>query len=67
MTGVTVHLVDETLDGGPIVAQEAVPVLPSDDAASLGERASTPWSTGCCRGSWPWPRPARWASTMPVT
>jgi phosphoribosylaminoimidazolecarboxamide formyltransferase/IMP cyclohydrolase len=38
VTGVTVHLVDETLDGGPIVAQEAVPVLPSDDAASLGER-----------------------------
>ena len=26
VTGVTVHLVDETLDGGPIVAQEAVPV-----------------------------------------
>ena len=38
VTGVTVHLVDETLDGGPIVAQEAVPVLPSDDAASLAER-----------------------------
>ena len=27
VTGATVHLVDETLDGGPIVAQEAVPVL----------------------------------------
>jgi phosphoribosylaminoimidazolecarboxamide formyltransferase/IMP cyclohydrolase len=38
VTGVTVHLVDETLDGGPIVAQEAVPVLPSDDRASLGAR-----------------------------
>jgi phosphoribosylaminoimidazolecarboxamide formyltransferase/IMP cyclohydrolase len=35
LTGVTVHLVDETLDGGPIVAQEAVPVLPGDDEASL--------------------------------
>ena len=35
MTGVTVHLVDATLDGGPIVAQEAVPVLPGDDEASL--------------------------------
>ena len=38
VTGVTVHLVDETLDGGPIVAQEAVPVLPSDDRAALGAR-----------------------------
>ncbi|MBX3031353.1 MAG: bifunctional phosphoribosylaminoimidazolecarboxamide formyltransferase/IMP cyclohydrolase [Chloroflexi bacterium] len=38
VTGVTVHLVDETLDGGPIVAQEAVPILPSDDEASLAAR-----------------------------
>jgi phosphoribosylaminoimidazolecarboxamide formyltransferase/IMP cyclohydrolase len=38
MTGVTIHLVDETLDGGPIVAQEPVPVLPGDDEASLRER-----------------------------
>ena len=30
VTGVTVHLVDATLDGGPIVSQEAVPVLPGD-------------------------------------
>ena len=30
VTGVTVHLVDATLDGGPIVVQEAVPVLPGD-------------------------------------
>ena len=35
VTGVTVHLVDATLDGGPIVAQEAVPVLADDDEASL--------------------------------
>ena len=35
VTGVTVHLVDATLDGGPIVAQEAVPVLPGDDEATL--------------------------------
>ncbi len=35
VTGVTVHLVDATLDGGPIVAQEAVDVLPDDDEASL--------------------------------
>jgi phosphoribosylaminoimidazolecarboxamide formyltransferase / IMP cyclohydrolase len=38
VTGVTVHLVDATLDGGPIVAQEAVPVLPDDDEATLLER-----------------------------
>jgi phosphoribosylaminoimidazolecarboxamide formyltransferase/IMP cyclohydrolase len=38
VTGVTIHLVDETLDGGPILAQEAVPVLPGDDEASLRAR-----------------------------
>ncbi len=38
VTGVTVHLVDAALDGGPIVAQEAVPVLPEDTEASLLER-----------------------------
>jgi phosphoribosylaminoimidazolecarboxamide formyltransferase/IMP cyclohydrolase len=38
VTGVTVHLVDDTLDGGPIVAQESVPVLPADDEATLLER-----------------------------
>ena len=35
VTGVTVHLVDASLDGGPIVAQEAVPVVPGDDEDSL--------------------------------
>ncbi len=38
VSGVTVHLVDATLDGGPIVAQEAVAVRPDDDEASLHER-----------------------------
>ena len=38
VTGCTVHLVDSTLDGGPIVAQEAVVVAPDDDEASLHER-----------------------------
>jgi phosphoribosylaminoimidazolecarboxamide formyltransferase/IMP cyclohydrolase len=38
VTGCTVHLVDETLDGGPIVAQEAVPIQAGDDEASLHER-----------------------------
>ncbi len=38
VTGCTVHLVDEVLDGGPIVLQEAVPVLPDDDERSLHDR-----------------------------
>ncbi len=38
VTGATVHLVDATLDGGPIVAQEAVPILAGDDVDSLHER-----------------------------
>jgi phosphoribosylaminoimidazolecarboxamide formyltransferase/IMP cyclohydrolase len=38
VSGVSVHLVDETLDGGPIVAQETVAVLPDDDEGSLRER-----------------------------
>ena len=38
VTGVTVHLVDASLDGGPIVAAEAVPVLAGDDEAALLER-----------------------------
>ena len=38
VTGSTVHVVDATLDGGPIVAQEAVAVEPGDDEASLHER-----------------------------
>jgi formyltetrahydrofolate-dependent phosphoribosylglycinamide formyltransferase len=36
--GCTVHLVTAALDGGPIVAQAAVPVLPGDDEASLAAR-----------------------------
>lgn len=38
VTGSTVHLVDEGVDTGPVVAQEAVPVLVSDDEQSLHER-----------------------------
>jgi len=38
VTGATVHLVDATLDGGPIVLQEAVPIEAGDDEASLHAR-----------------------------
>jgi phosphoribosylglycinamide formyltransferase 1 len=38
VTGATVHFVDEEVDHGPIVLQEAVPVLEGDDEASLHAR-----------------------------
>jgi len=38
VSGVTVHFVDEGLDTGPIVAQEAVPVEEGDDVDSLHNR-----------------------------
>jgi phosphoribosylglycinamide formyltransferase-1 len=38
VTGCTVHLVDQGIDTGPIVAQEAVAVENSDTPASLHER-----------------------------
>jgi phosphoribosylglycinamide formyltransferase-1 len=37
-TGCTVHLVDHTLDGGPIIAQHAIPVFDDDTEASLSAR-----------------------------
>lgn len=37
-TGVTVHLVTENYDEGPILRQRIAPVHPADDAASLGAR-----------------------------
>lgn len=38
VSGVTVHLVTAELDGGPIVVQRAVPVLPRDTPESLSSR-----------------------------
>ncbi len=40
-TGCTVHFVDETLDGGPIVAQTTVPVLDDDTVETLSARILT--------------------------
>jgi phosphoribosylaminoimidazolecarboxamide formyltransferase/IMP cyclohydrolase len=38
MTGVTVHFADGSLDGGPVILQEAVPVLAGDTEETLAER-----------------------------
>ncbi len=38
ITGCSVHLVDAGTDTGPVLAQEAVPVLDDDDEATLHER-----------------------------
>ncbi len=38
LSGCTVHLVDEGLDSGPIVAQRSVPVRDGDDEAKLAAR-----------------------------
>lgn len=38
VTGATVHLVTSELDGGPIVLQAAVPVLPDDTVDTLSAR-----------------------------
>jgi phosphoribosylglycinamide formyltransferase-1 len=37
-TGCTVHFVDETLDGGPIIAQKVVPVRDDDTEETLSAR-----------------------------
>jgi phosphoribosylglycinamide formyltransferase-1 len=38
VTGCTVHIATVRMDDGPILAQEAVPVLPDDDESALHER-----------------------------
>lgn len=38
VTGCTVHFVDEGLDSGPVILQEAVPVIQEDTAETLHQR-----------------------------
>jgi len=38
VTGCTVHLVDEGVDSGPILAQREIEVRPNDDEEALQER-----------------------------
>ncbi|NJR78968.1 phosphoribosylglycinamide formyltransferase [Sphingomonas corticis] len=38
IAGASVHVVTEELDGGEVIAQAEVPVLPDDDAATLAAR-----------------------------
>ena len=40
-SGCTVHIVDESVDGGPVIVQAVVPVLPEDTEESLSERILT--------------------------
>jgi phosphoribosylglycinamide formyltransferase 1 len=37
-TGCTVHIIDEGVDTGEVIAQEVVPILATDDEATLHER-----------------------------
>jgi len=38
VSGCTVHFIDETLDGGPIIAQRTVPVMEDDTVETLSAR-----------------------------
>lgn len=40
-SGASVHMVDEGVDSGPVLAQERVPVLPNDTVVTLHERIQT--------------------------
>lgn len=37
-SGCTVHIVDESVDGGPVIVQAVVPILPDDTEEKLSER-----------------------------
>ena len=49
VTGVTVYLVDEGVDTGPIVLQEAIVPSATTTTGTRSRRGSSRSSTGCCR------------------
>ena len=66
--GCTVHLVTETMDAGPILAQAAVPVLPDDTEDTLAarvlaqEHAIYPAALAACAAGYPPALPAACAA-----
>lgn len=73
ITGVTIMKIDAGLDTGPILSQERVPILPSDDAATLHDRLAALGAELLCRtlpghlaGTvQPWPQPPAGATYAP--
>ena len=61
LSGCTVHVVDETVDGGPIVTQEPIPVFEGDDEDSLKERVLYEGEFTA------YPRAVRWVAEDRVT
>ena len=55
MHGTSIHFVTEELDGGPVVLQARLPVLPGDDAESLARRVQV-------REHEVYPRVVRWVA-----
>jgi len=55
MHGTSIHFVTEELDGGPVVLQARLPVLPGDDTESLARRVQT-------REHQVYPRVVRWVA-----
>ena len=61
VTGCTVHVVDESVDGGPIVTQEPVPVYGGDDVETLKRRVREEGEFGA------YPRVIKWFAEDRVT
>ena len=54
VTGATVHFVNEECDGGPILLQMAVDILPGDTPEVLQKRVMSRLNGSCCRRLWQW-------------
>jgi phosphoribosylglycinamide formyltransferase-1 len=72
--GASVHLVTAELDGGPVIAQAVVPVLPGDDETRLTERVlrrEHPLLVACvdafANGSLRWQDGALWHRGVPLS